>query len=725
MQYQPKIDPKPAPLSNKGLKLFVNEDLKRIPHLRYRTTVGYKYCEFLEQAVVDQFQGHRMTPQLIDAMARNLTAYVYQKFPNVHPHEAQRYACHAAIVGSNPVAQWTSRPYLARVDPVVYLNSKIKPLPLQNQQVFKLAYLILLVDGQGFSQLQSLLNKLDDGSALIMVHVPLGLDATYKSVQDLVNGGTKPIKTIYLQTNRYPILGGHSNNLFALLAGLFELQGLGKWDYVINLSNYDWPLRRNSDIHKILAKRKENSWIDFWIDHKSFAQWILRPTLVSKDNTELYHPPELGMAPHLMHHWQPYRQSPWMILSSRAVSHLKSNESILFLSQVEFTLNAMESFFATVFLNDQKMRDLVQPDKKRYVRTSKSGQLQWIGFKDRYIFPPGSEDPTYLFMGPFNSVGSYFGENKMVDWIEINHMQLTKAAPCRKEQLGFRDECIRELVLPTAENDDIILIALNSAYLKMASNLRCSLAKLGMKNVIHWALDEHAHETLMEEQLVSYFAPLVKGSQKKVPADDPQMVQIMRNKPIILRKLLNAGFNVWYLDADTVALGDFRKKQRIYTKLYQADVLFSQSAPTPISPARLLLQAPLINAGIAYFSANSKTVDFLSDVISLLEADRRLTDQDAFQMIINQRTIWTGIGSTGEDEYSENSSEDESDQDTASERCRVHFLDSQEFPNGQLYFDHPNLLTKEIKIVHSKAPATQEKLSEHQLWFLDKDSCLF
>lgn len=50
------------------------------------------------------------------------------------------------------------------------------------------------------------------------------------------------------------------------LNGFWELLDLGDWEYVINLSNTDWPLRRNADVYKYLdaPKYKGKSQIRWW-----------------------------------------------------------------------------------------------------------------------------------------------------------------------------------------------------------------------------------------------------------------------------------------------------------------------------------------------------------------------------------------------------------------------------------------------------------------------------
>jgi hypothetical protein len=141
------------------------------------------------------------------------------------------------------------------------------------------------------------------------------------------------------------------------------------------------------------------------------------------------------------------------------------------------------------------------------VRTSGTGKLEWIGWKDRHIFPPGAADPSYLFFRPFNVLGDFFGETKLLEWIRTNHLEMKKGSPCYREQLGFRDECLRELALSVSDSSDIILVPVNKEFLKLGDNLRCSLLRIGLSNVMYWALDIEAHDALVEGGHLSYFIP--------------------------------------------------------------------------------------------------------------------------------------------------------------------------------------------------------------------------
>lgn len=113
----------------------------------------------------------------------------------------------------------------------------------------------MISDDQGFHQLCKLIEALDDGNAILLIHVIQGLDGEYDKIANYVEKRRKSSNSpdsgnVYMAKRRFSKIWGHSTLLFTELSGFFELRDLAEWDYVINLSNYDWPLRANAEIHR-------------------------------------------------------------------------------------------------------------------------------------------------------------------------------------------------------------------------------------------------------------------------------------------------------------------------------------------------------------------------------------------------------------------------------------------------------------------------------------------
>jgi hypothetical protein len=124
----------------------------------------------------------------------------------------------------------------------------------------------MVQEPQGFNQLQLLLDNLNDGNAIILIHVDEGANQLYKSIENYINSLDLKSRHIFLAEKTYANIVGHISLVYTNLSGFFELRDLADWDFVINLSNYDWPLRRNNEIHRILSLHNGSSYIDYWSD---------------------------------------------------------------------------------------------------------------------------------------------------------------------------------------------------------------------------------------------------------------------------------------------------------------------------------------------------------------------------------------------------------------------------------------------------------------------------
>jgi hypothetical protein len=132
---------------------------------------------------------------------------------------------------------------------------------------YKLAYLVLAQERAGFDQLKSLLEILDDGQAIILIHVERNMNQLYLEIENYITQRKVKFQNIYLAKNRYQNTPGHVSLVYTYLSGFFELRDIADWDFVINLSNFDWPLRRNAEVYQILSQNPKSSYIDYWINN--------------------------------------------------------------------------------------------------------------------------------------------------------------------------------------------------------------------------------------------------------------------------------------------------------------------------------------------------------------------------------------------------------------------------------------------------------------------------
>ncbi|KAH6561207.1 hypothetical protein BASA62_009984 [Batrachochytrium salamandrivorans] len=605
-----------------------------------------------------------------------------------------------------------------------------------------MAFLIMVHEEAGLHQLKMLIDLLDDGNAIMLLHVDQSATHLYDLItaylDDRKKSSTAPKGNIFLAQHRFANTWGHISLVYTQLSGFWELLDMAQWDYIVNLSNYDWPLRNNVDMHAALERHPGFSWIDYWNDTEAIAERSLRPHLARADHSGVYHPPELGITSWPFSHWRAYKQMQWMVLARDAVSFLRSDKhAINYLAFMEHTLMPEESYFATALVNSQ-FSTLLKRDKKRYVRSpTDHSSPPWIGWSDRHIFRPSQNEPEFLFLRPFNVLGEFFGETKLIEWIRVNHLTIDPKQPC------------------IATSWDIVM----NAFTRL-----CSLLRAGMRNVLHWAIDIQTHDRLVAAGLMSFFMPGIKGSPSKYITGSSAFDKMMRHKPEVIKRLLDAGFHVVYLDADTVITKDFRATMRrlVSSAPTLADVLVAIDG----NVRKVAVVRQTHNGCWLFLRIIERSKRFVDEIIRRLASDLLLTDLDALREVVAQprSVVWTGIGDGDRHDDSVSASQKDAphsnDMDTSQltgstaprggvldllylfglgakspsvskslssdARTRVHFLDQLEFISGDLFFGDLGLLPEDFtgfKVIHTGGgyPDASYMMKKHELWFLDSE----
>jgi hypothetical protein len=187
----------------------------------------------------------------------------------------KRLACYTAGEGQTVVANLTYNRLLQEVHPVNYFKDilpTIIPNPTADKKRYKLAYLLMAHDKNGFPALIKLLDLLDDGDAIILIHIDArsNSDSLFNSIDEYVEERklSRPNSAIFMAHHRIANIWGHISLVLTQLSGFWELLDLADWDYIINLSNYDYPLKKNSQIHKYLTQPqyKDQNFIEYWQD---------------------------------------------------------------------------------------------------------------------------------------------------------------------------------------------------------------------------------------------------------------------------------------------------------------------------------------------------------------------------------------------------------------------------------------------------------------------------
>ena len=154
-----------------------------------------------------------------------------------------------------------------------------------------------------------------------------------------------------------------------------------------------------------------------------------------------------------------------------------------------------------------------------------------------------------------------------------------------------------------------------------------------------------------------YMAP--KHSEKESTASSlggPYAVKdMLRQKPKILKTLMNAGFHVWSLDADSVVLDDFIERTLKFTaEPIKADVMLGLNEPHRLeTAANVGKRVPKLNMGIMYLRNTLGSRHFLENIQKRLDENSGLVDQDAMEKVVLDESLVTitGLGLSKDDLY--------------------------------------------------------------------------
>lgn len=352
--------------------------LKYAGEKRYVKVSGFQFCSMLDASSFDalvpirDFGGSLASTNpdlnefinLIDGKAYDIFKGIMRKFHLAHQTEARRLACYTAADGQTAAANLTFSSLLNEINPKNYFKHIIPAIvpsrPASLKKQFKLAYLLMVHEIHGFEQLCHLLTTLDDGDAIIMIHVDARVQSNelYYKLKAWTEKRTvsNSKSAIYLAKQRFSNIWGHISLVYTQLSGFWELLDLAKWDFVINLSNYDYPLKSNAEIHQSLIKKgADKNYVEYWsetsnicIDLGDIAERLTRPVLGESDYSTVYHPPELGLVSRPYSNWISWKHHQWVILTPDSIEFFRNDiRALNYLAFAEHTYIPDESYMGT------------------------------------------------------------------------------------------------------------------------------------------------------------------------------------------------------------------------------------------------------------------------------------------------------------------------------------------------------------------------------------------
>ncbi|KAJ3091020.1 hypothetical protein HK102_001931 [Quaeritorhiza haematococci] len=116
---------------------------------------------------------------------------------------------------------------------------------------FKLAYLLSVHDS--FEKTRVLVNRLvQEPNVLVGIHVDYKSKMLRTQLEEYLSGKVWKSSKVVLLDLSFNVMWGHISIVFAELEGFFRLLDFADWDFIINLSEHDYPLQRSDLIHQRL-----------------------------------------------------------------------------------------------------------------------------------------------------------------------------------------------------------------------------------------------------------------------------------------------------------------------------------------------------------------------------------------------------------------------------------------------------------------------------------------
>lgn len=225
-----------------------------------------------------------------------------------------------------------------------------KESPKPNETPVRVAYLLTL-NGRGVRQVRRLFKMLYHQDHYFYIHVDARQDYLFRELLVLET----QFPNVKLARKRYATIWGGASLLQMLLASMsYLLSSDWKWDFIINLSESDLPIKTNAQLVKFLTANKKYNFVK---SHGREAQRFIQKQGLDKSFVECD-----------AHMWRiGNRQLPWGIqidggsdwvaLSRSFVSYVSAPEKDELveglMSVFKHTLLPAESFFHTILRNSK------------------------------------------------------------------------------------------------------------------------------------------------------------------------------------------------------------------------------------------------------------------------------------------------------------------------------------------------------------------------------------
>lgn len=244
-------------------------------------------------------------------------------------------------------------------EPILRRNEILKT-PILDDQI-KIAYLILV--HRFPKQFKRLFKAIYDQENYYLIHLDKKAESkTRADVEEFL----ADYPNAYILESKNVVWGGYSMVQAELNGMKYLLDINATWDFFINLSGQDFPLKSQESIRDYLSQHRGNNFI------KIANQAFERPETMNRiDN--YFEETENGFSgtPYKRAYLEdivPYIGGQWMILTRDCCEFIcNSKEIVKFEKYYQNTLIADESFFQTVIMNTSFKGKVINDDKRAII----------------------------------------------------------------------------------------------------------------------------------------------------------------------------------------------------------------------------------------------------------------------------------------------------------------------------------------------------------------------
>ncbi|KAJ3381748.1 hypothetical protein HDU92_005141 [Lobulomyces angularis] len=179
------------------------------------------------------------------------------------------FACFTTLMGDTGFSNASIGPMLKELKTSQFYAWMIAENDKILKPRYKIAYFITAHKHVDFNNFKHLISAIYvPQETIILIHVDSKSQSLFSLIEEFVAIRKAEKKNISLLPHRFKINTKTSSLIKAQLLGFFKLLDFGSWDYLINLSATDYPLRSSTFLHQYLMKTPNKIWLKYSKDEK-------------------------------------------------------------------------------------------------------------------------------------------------------------------------------------------------------------------------------------------------------------------------------------------------------------------------------------------------------------------------------------------------------------------------------------------------------------------------